>query len=88
MITAAGIISPIIDQVGLHETEKALVVLVIAAGSLIASHVNDSGFWPVGKYLGLTEKQTLSSWTVMGTILSISGFLLMLILNAALHLWI
>jgi Gnt-I system low-affinity gluconate transporter len=88
MITGAGIISPVIDQAGLHEMEKALVVLVIAAGAMILSHVNDSGFWLVGKYLGLSEKQTLGSWTVMGTILSISGFLLVLILNAVLHLWI
>ncbi len=88
MITAAGIISPVIDQAGLHDIEKALAVLVIAAGSMIASHVNDSGFWLVGKYLGLTEKQTLGSWTVMGTILSISGFLLVLILNAVLRFWI
>jgi Gnt-I system low-affinity gluconate transporter len=86
MITAAGIVSPIIEQAGLRETEKALVVLVIAAGSMILSHVNDSGFWLVGKYLGLTEKQTLASWTIMGTILSISGFLLILITDGLMHL--
>jgi Gnt-I system low-affinity gluconate transporter len=88
MITAAGIISPIIEQSDLHEAEKALIVLVIAAGAMILSHVNDSGFWLVGKYLGLTEKQTLSSWTAMATVLSLSGFLIILALNAVLHLWI
>jgi Gnt-I system low-affinity gluconate transporter len=39
------------------------------------SHVNDSGFWLAGKYLGLTEKQTFRSWTVMTSILAITGFL-------------
>jgi hypothetical protein len=57
----AGIIAPIMQPAGLHEMDKALVVLAIAAGSSILSHVNDSGFWLVGKYLGLSEKQTLGS---------------------------
>jgi Gnt-I system low-affinity gluconate transporter len=86
MITAAGIIAPIMDHSGLHEMETALVVLAIAAGSNILSHVNDSGFWLVGKYLGLSEKQTLGSWTIMETILSVSGFLLILAINTVLHI--
>ena len=57
------------------EPEKALLVIAIAAGASIMSHVNDSGFWLVGKYLGLTEKQTFQSWTLMTTILAITGFL-------------
>jgi len=88
MITAAGIIAPIIEQAGIREAEKALVVLVIASGSIILSHVNDSGFWLVGKYLGLTEKQTLSSWTMMCTVLSLSGFLLILLLNGLMRLFL
>ena len=44
-------------------------------------HVNDSGFWMVGKYLYLTEKQTIQTWTVASTIISISGIVMILIVN-------
>jgi Gnt-I system low-affinity gluconate transporter len=80
MITSAGMVAPMIAGFGLSAPEKALLVIAIAAGSTIASHVNDSGFWLVNKYLGLTEKQTLQSWTVMETIISVTGFLVALLL--------
>ncbi|MEX0684774.1 MAG: gluconate:H+ symporter [Balneolales bacterium] len=80
MITAAGMVAPLISGIGLSSPEKALIVIAIAAGSTILSHVNDSGFWLVNKYLGLTEKDTLKSWTVMETIISIVGFGMVLIL--------
>lgn len=86
MITAAGIVAPITGQAMLTESDKALLVLAIASGSCILSHVNDSGFWLVGKYLGLSEKQTLGSWTIMATIVSVSGFLLILVVSAILNL--
>ena len=74
MITAAGITAPLLlNNVG--EIDKALLVIAIASGASILSHVNDSGFWLVSKYLGLTEKQTFRSWTVMTTILAIVGFI-------------
>jgi Gnt-I system low-affinity gluconate transporter len=73
MITAAGIISPILPVFELSQPREALVVISIAAGATILSHVNDSGFWLVGKYLGLDEKQTLQTWTVMETIIAVSG---------------
>jgi len=88
MITAAGITAPLIEQTPLHEMERALVVLAIAAGSTIMSHVNDSGFWLVGKYLGLSEKQTLYSWTIMTSIVSVTGFVLILVLDAVLKIWL
>ncbi len=88
MITAAGITAPLIENAGYHELEKTLVVLSIAAGSVIVSHVNDSGFWLVGKYLGLTEKQTLCSWTVMTGIVSVLGFVMVLVLNTILRIWL
>ena len=73
MITAAGVTAPLlIGDVG--EIQKALIVIAIASGASIMSHVNDSGFWLVSKYLGLTEKQTFRSWTVMTTILALVGF--------------
>lgn len=80
MITAAGMVAPIVSGFGLSSPEKALIVIAIAAGSSILSHVNDSGFWLVNKYLGLTEKETLQSWTVMETIVSVTGFAMVMIL--------
>ena len=81
MITAAGIMAPLITVFDLTQIDKALIVLAIAAGSTILSHVNDSGFWLVGKYLGMNEKETLRSWTVMETIISVVGFTFVLLLS-------
>ncbi|MDR1408321.1 MAG: GntP family permease [Tannerella sp.] len=79
MITSAGLIAPMLELFALSEPHKALVVISIASGATILSHVNDSGFWLVGKYLGLSEKQTLQSWTVMETIIAVSGGALVLL---------
>ena len=73
MITAAGITAPLL-ALDISEIDKALLVIAIASGASILSHVNDSGFWLVSKYLGLTEKQTFKSWTVMTTIIALVGF--------------
>lgn len=73
MITAAGIISPIISFLHLEGAALGLIAIAISAGASILSHVNDSGFWLVNRYLGLTEQQTLTSWTVMTTILALTG---------------
>ncbi|MFV0592287.1 MAG: GntP family permease [Draconibacterium sp.] len=73
MITAAGIIAPVINELGLNDPQRALVVLSIASGATLLSHVNDSGFWLVGKYFGMNEKQTLQSWTVMESIIAFCG---------------
>jgi Gnt-I system low-affinity gluconate transporter len=81
MITAAGMVAPVIDVVGTGDIGRALVVLVIAAGATTFSHVNDSGFWLVGKYLNMNEKQTIQSWSIMETIISVVGFLLILLLS-------
>lgn len=74
MITAAGITAPLL-LTDIGDIDKALLVIAIASGASIMSHVNDSGFWLVNKYLGITEKQTLRSWTVMTTILAVVGFI-------------
>jgi Gnt-I system low-affinity gluconate transporter len=79
MITAAGIIAPVISEFGLNDPQRALIVLAIASGATILSHVNDSGFWLVGKYLGMNEKQTLQSWTVMETIIAVCGLIFTLL---------
>jgi Gnt-I system low-affinity gluconate transporter len=75
MITAASIIAPIISEFGLNDPQRALVVIAIASGATLLSHVNDSGFWLVGKYLGMNEKQTLQSWTVMESIIAFCGLI-------------
>jgi Gnt-I system low-affinity gluconate transporter len=85
MITAAGIISPLLATLNINQPNIALVVIAIAAGATILSHVNDSGFWIVSKYLGMNEKQTLQTWTVMETIISISGLLFTLLLSIFFH---
>ena len=74
MITAAGITAPLL-AVDVTEIDKALLVIAIASGASILSHVNDSGFWLVSKYLGLDEKQTFKSWTMMTTLLALTGFI-------------
>ena len=75
MITAAGITAPVLSTTALSPAEISLIVISIAAGASGFSHVNDSGFWLVGKYLGLTEKQTFRSWTVMTGLIAILGLL-------------
>ncbi len=73
MITAAGIMAPILSEFGLNDPQRALVVLAIASGATLLSHVNDSGFWLVGKYFDMNEKQTLQTWTVMESIIAVCG---------------
>ncbi|MFD1315691.1 GntP family permease [Namhaeicola litoreus] len=81
MITSAGITSPLLLS-DVTEIDKALLVIAIASGASILSHVNDSGFWLVSKYLGLNEKETFKSWTVMTTILSLVGFITVSLISA------
>ena len=80
MITAAGITSSLIT-VPLGEFHTALIVISIAAGASILSHVNDSGFWLVSNYLGLSEKDTFRSWSMMTLILALFGFTMVLFLS-------
>ncbi|MGB5818241.1 MAG: gluconate:H+ symporter [Saonia sp.] len=81
MITAAGLAAPLIANTPLGNAELACLVIAIASGASIFSHVNDSGFWLVGQYLGITEKQTFRSWTIMTTLLALTGFLSVAIIN-------
>ncbi len=80
MITAAGITAPILTGGSYSVSQISLIVIAIASGATIMSHVNDSGFWLVGQYLGLTEKQTFQSWTVMTTIIAFVGLGISLLL--------
>ena len=77
-LTAAGIMAPVL----LHSnTSPELMVLSIGAGSLFFSHVNDSGFWMFKEYFNLSVKDTLRSWSVMETIVSVTGLLGVLLLQ-------
>ncbi|MBZ4657124.1 MAG: gluconate transporter [Dysgonamonadaceae bacterium] len=79
MITAAGIVAPVIEQFGLSDPQRALIVIAISSGATMLSHVNDSGFWLVGKYLGMNEKQTLQSWTIMESVIALCGLAFVMI---------
>lgn len=78
MTTAGAIIAPLLVN---FNVEPALIVVAIASGSTALSHVNDSGFWLVNRYFGINEKDTLKSWTVMETIIGVTGLCMALILN-------
>jgi GntP family gluconate:H+ symporter len=78
-ITAAGIVAPL--AAGLEKPEVALLVLAIGSGSLFFSHVNDAGFWLVKEYFGMTVWQTIKTWSVMETIISVVGFACVMILH-------
>ncbi|MDQ2722829.1 MAG: GntP family permease [Actinomycetota bacterium] len=78
-ITAAGIVVPLAGGLGSHQL--ALLALAIGAGSLFFSHVNDAGFWLVKEYFGMSVGQTLASWSVMETIISVVGLIGALLLN-------
>lgn len=77
-LTTAGIMAPIVMQSGVNPN---LMVLAIGAGSLACSHVNDSGFWLFKEYFNLSIKDTVRTWTVMETIISVVGLAGVMILN-------
>lgn len=81
-ITAAGIVVPLAE--GMDRPEAALLVLAIGAGSLFFSHVNDAGFWLVKEYFGMTVGQTIKTWSVMETIISVVGLACVLLLSLVL----
>lgn len=76
--TAAGIIAPLLIQTN---TDPNLMVLSIGAGSLMFSHVNDAGFWMFKEYFNLSIKDTLRSWSLMETIVSVAGLIGVLFLD-------
>lgn len=80
-VTSAGIIAPLLDGQDVSAPLLGLLVIVIACGATALSHVNDSGFWLVNRYLGLTEAETLKSWTVMETLLGCTGFAVALVIS-------
>lgn len=77
-LTAAGIVQPLVVSSGIS---PELMVLTIGAGSLMCSHVNDTGFWMFKEYFGISVSDTFKTWTVMETIIGIMGLMGVLLLN-------
>ncbi|MGX1194593.1 GntP family permease [Metabacillus sp. SLBN-84] len=77
-LTTAGLVIPML---GTTDVNLALVVLATGAGSLIASHVNDAGFWMFKEYFGLSMKETFATWTLLETIISVAGLVFILLLS-------
>lgn len=80
-LTAGGMMLPLLATTSV---KPELMVLAVGAGSLTCSHVNDSGFWIFKEYFNLTILQTLATWTVMETLVSIIGLIGVFVLNAVL----
>jgi len=78
-ITASSLMVGLVE--GLSTGETSLVVLAVGAGSVFFSHVNDAGFWLVKEYFGLTVGQTLKTWSLMETVLSVTGLVFVLLLG-------
>ncbi|MEV0207589.1 MULTISPECIES: GntP family permease [unclassified Streptomyces] len=78
-VSAAGLVAPLAADMSTSHT--ALLVLAIGCGSLFFSHVNDAGFWLVKEYFGLSVGETIKTWSVMETIISVVGGALVLLLS-------
>ncbi|MCZ2824786.1 MULTISPECIES: GntP family permease [unclassified Modestobacter] len=74
LLTTAALIAPAVAENDLSRLDTALVVIAIACGATVLSHVNDSGFWLVGRFLEMDVKTTLRTWTVMETLIGVVGF--------------
>lgn len=72
-LTTVGLVLPVIELAGFSGAQLAALSICIAGGSIVLSHVNDSGFWLFGKFTGANEMQTLKTWSVMETILGTTG---------------
>jgi Gnt-I system high-affinity gluconate transporter len=81
-LTAASIIAPLMTS---SVTDPSLMVLAVGAGSLMFSHVNDSGFWLFKEYFNLSIRQTIRSWSLMESIIAVVGLAGVLLLNVILH---
>ena len=78
-ITASSLMVGLVE--GLSTGETSLVVLAVGAGSVFFSHVNDAGFWLVKEYFGLSVGQTFKTWSLMETVLSVTGLIFVLLLG-------
>ena len=78
-VTAAGILEPVAAT--MPSTHAALLVLAIGCGSVFFSHVNDAGFWLIKEYFGISVGENIKSWSLMETVLSVCGLLLVLLVS-------
>lgn len=74
LLTSTALMAPAVEAAGMSSLGVVCIVLAASAGSVFASHVNDSGFWLVGRLMGMDVKTTLKVWTMQQTIESIVGF--------------
>jgi len=80
LTTTAALVAPLVAATpGLSEFDLCFIVVAIAGGATVLSHVNDSGFWLVSRFLEMDEKTTLKTWTVMETLLGGIAFILAVI---------
>ena len=79
MVASAGLLAPIVESGSYSEPMLGALTIAVACGATVLSHVNDSGFWLVNQLMGMTEAQTLRSWTVMATIVGVVGLTVVLI---------
>ncbi|GAA1722320.1 GntP family permease [Brachybacterium phenoliresistens] len=84
LVTTAGLLSPAVMSGGFSVVDTAAITLAAAAGSVFAGHVNDSGFWLVGRLMNMDVKTTLKTWTVQQAIQSVVGFVLVLVIYVVL----
>ncbi|WP_377296975.1 GntP family permease [Rhizobium sp. SGZ-381] len=76
LITAAGLIQPAVQAAGYQGLQLSAIVIALASGSVMLSHVNDSGFWLVGRFFNMDVKTTFKTWSVMQTLVGLIGFAL------------
>lgn len=86
IVTTAPIVAPLIRDSAMSQPEIALVVVAIAAGGTVLSHVNDSGFWLFNRYMDLDIRTTLKSWTLMETFMGGIAFVLAAVLSGILSI--
>src|SRR5699024_5283308 len=79
LVTTAGLMAPAVAAGDFSTVDVAAITLATAAGSVFASHVNDSGFWLVGRLMDMDVKTTLKTWTVQQAIESLVAFALVLV---------
>ncbi|MFC4561026.1 GntP family permease [Nocardiopsis mangrovi] len=85
LTTAAALIAPAVEATpGVTTIDLTLIVIAIACGSTVLSHVNDSGFWLVGRFLRMDTATTLRTWTVMETLIGVVGFTFAFLLSLVL----
>ncbi|GGV22682.1 gluconate:proton symporter [Actinomadura cremea] len=81
IVTTGGIVAPLVQSGDHSQAGIALIAIAISAGSIIASHVNDGGFWIISRYFNMSVRDTLKTWTVLETILSVVGFAMALLVS-------